>query len=63
MKTKTLNEQATIREAMTLLLTHLGPAKVAQFLAAQSTAGGDYLRDEGDPQMAQMNTDSEPGSP
>lgn len=45
MKTRTLNEQATIREAIAVLLDHLEPAKVAQFLAAQPIAGGDYLRE------------------
>ena len=43
MNTKTLNEQAVIHEAMTILLEHLDPAKVAKFLAARPVAGTDYL--------------------
>ena len=57
MKTKTLSEQTTIREAMTVLLQHLEPAKVAQFLAAQSLGGGDYLR-ERDALFANETVDS-----
>jgi hypothetical protein len=43
MKTKTLNEQAVVHEAMTVLLKHLDPAKVARFLAARPVAGQDYI--------------------
>lgn len=43
MSTKTLNEQEVIHEAMTVLLEHLEPAKVAKFLAARPIAGADYL--------------------
>jgi hypothetical protein len=43
MNTKTLNEQAVLHEAMTVLLEHLEPAKVAKFLAARPVAGADYL--------------------
>jgi hypothetical protein len=43
MNTKTLNEQAVLHEAMTVLLEHLEPAKVAKFLAARPVAGSDYL--------------------
>lgn len=43
MKTKTLPEQAAVHEAMTVLLEHLDPAKLAKFLAARPVAGQDYL--------------------
>lgn len=43
MNTKTLNEQAVIHEAMTVLLEHLEPAKIAKFLAARPIIGADYL--------------------
>ena len=43
MNTKTLNEQEVIHEAMTVLLEHLEPAKVAKFLAARPVIGADYL--------------------
>jgi len=43
MNTKTLNEQAVLHEAMTVLLEHLEPAKVAKFLASRPVAGSDYL--------------------
>jgi hypothetical protein len=43
MKTKTFNEQQVIHEAMTVLLEHLEPAKVAMFIAARPIAGADYL--------------------
>lgn len=43
MTTKMPNEQEVIHEAMTLLLEHLEPAKVAKFLAARPIAGADYL--------------------
>ena len=43
MNTKTLNEQEVIHEAMTVLLEHLEPAKVAKFLAARPIIGADYL--------------------
>ena len=44
MKTNTLNEQEVIHEAMTVLLEHMEPAKVAKFLAARPVAGSDYLK-------------------
>ncbi|MBM3838178.1 MAG: hypothetical protein FJ398_09465 [Verrucomicrobia bacterium] len=43
MNTKALNEQEVIHEAMTVLLEHLEPAKVAKFLAARPISGEDYL--------------------
>ena len=43
MKTKALPEQTAIHDAMTVLLKHLGPAKLAKFLAARPAAGEDYL--------------------
>ena len=43
MNTKALNEQEVIHEAMTVLLEHLDPAKVAKFLAARPISGADYL--------------------
>ena len=43
MKTKTLSEQTAVHEAMTVLLKHLEPAKLAKFLAARPVAGQDYL--------------------
>jgi hypothetical protein len=43
MNTKTLNEQEVIHEAMTILLEHMEPAKVAKFLAARPVLRGDYL--------------------
>jgi len=43
MKTKTMPEQTAIHDAMTVLLEHLEPAKLAKFLAAQPIAGQDYL--------------------
>ena len=45
MNTKTLNEQSVIHEAMTVLLKHLGPAKVAKFLAARPDPGLNYLQE------------------
>lgn len=44
MKTKTLNEQEVIHEAMTVQLEHLEPAQVTKFLAARPVAGSDYLK-------------------
>ena len=44
MKTKALNEQEIIQEAMDLLVQHMEPAKVAKFLAARPIAGRDYLK-------------------
>ena len=38
------NEQEVIHEAMTILLEHLEPAKVAKFLAARPIMGSDYLK-------------------
>ena len=43
MKTKNLPEQTAVHEAMTVLLEHLDPAKLAKFLAARPVAGQDYL--------------------
>ncbi len=43
MNAEALNEQAVIHEAMTVLLDHLEPAKVAKFLAARPILGADYL--------------------
>jgi hypothetical protein len=43
MNTKTLNEQEVIHKAMSVLLEHLEPAKVAKFLAARPVLGADYL--------------------
>ncbi len=43
-KPKALNEQEVIHEAMTVLLEHLEPAKVAMFIAARPIAGADYLQ-------------------
>ena len=44
MSTKALNEQEVIHEAMTVLLHHLEPAKVAKFLAARPILNRDYLK-------------------
>jgi hypothetical protein len=43
MNAKALNEQEVIHEAMTVLLEHLEPAKVAKFLAARPVLGADYV--------------------
>jgi hypothetical protein len=43
MNAKSVNEQEVIHEAMTVLLEHLEPAKVAKFLAARPVLGADYL--------------------
>jgi hypothetical protein len=43
MNTKSVSEQEVIHEAMTILLEHLEPAKVARFLAARPVLGADYL--------------------
>jgi hypothetical protein len=43
MNTKALNEQEVVHEAMTVLLEHLEPAKVAKFLATRPISGADYL--------------------
>lgn len=44
MSTKALNEQEVIHEAMTVLLDHLEPAKVAKFLAARPVLNRDYVK-------------------
>jgi hypothetical protein len=44
MSTKVLNEQEVIHEAMTVLLEHMEPAKVAKFLAARPVIHRDYLK-------------------
>ena len=44
MSTKALNEQEVIHEAMTVLLNHLEPAKVAKFLAARPVLNRDYVK-------------------
>ncbi len=44
MSTKSVNEQDVIHEAMTLLLDHLEPAKVAKFLAARPVLNRDYVK-------------------
>ena len=43
MKTKTLAQQTAVHEAMTVLLKHLEPAKLAKFLAARPVEGQDYV--------------------
>ena len=40
---KVISEQDVLEEASRVLLTHLGPAKFARFLAASRIGGGDYL--------------------
>ena len=43
MNTLTISEPEVIHEAMTILLQHMEPAKVAKFLAARPVLRGDYL--------------------
>ena len=43
MTVKVISEQEVLEEASQVLLTHLGPAKFARFLAASRIGGGDYL--------------------
>ena len=40
---KTLSERAVVEEALGVLLKHMGPAKVAKFLAAWQSDGQNYL--------------------
>ena len=42
MNTLTISEPEVIHEAMTILLQHMEPAKVAKFLAARPVLRGDY---------------------
>ena len=44
MSTKALNEQEVIHEAMTVLLEHMEPAKVAKFLAARPVINRNYVK-------------------
>jgi hypothetical protein len=44
MSTRALNEQEVIQEAMTVLLAHMEPAKVAKFLAARPVLNRDYVK-------------------
>lgn len=44
MSIKALNEQEVIHEAMTVLLEHMEPAKVAKFLASRPVHHRDYVK-------------------
>jgi hypothetical protein len=43
MKSKTVSDQAIIAEAIDVLMKHMEPAKVGQFIAACRIGRGDYL--------------------
>ena len=44
MKTQVENEQATVEEAISILMKHMPASKVARLLAFWQAGSGDYLR-------------------